>query len=97
MRPKKRIPLISNSGLFELDNSLEYDLKVEVDESYKTKYLKNVFYMSNKLYLYFRVKNIIKDEGNVFLFITFPEFPILEIDNRTNEQIKIYETKKDEQ
>ena len=49
------------------------------------------------IYLYFRVKNIIKDEGNVFLFITFPEFPILEIDNRTNEQIKIYETKKDEQ
>ena len=96
IKAKKGSPIISNSGLFELDNALEYDLKVEVDKSYKNKYPTNVFYMSNKLYLYFRVKYIISEEGNVFLFITLPEFPILEIDNRTNRQIKIYETKKDE-
>ena len=96
IKASKKSPLIAYSGLFELDNSMEYDLKVEVDESYKSKYLRNVYYMSNKLYLYFRVKNKITDEGNIFLFITFPEFPILEIDNRTSEQIKIYETKKDE-
>ena len=96
VKANKKNPLISYSGLFELDNSMEYDLKVEIDESYKSKYIRNVFYMSNKLYLYFRVKNKITDEGNVYLFITFPEFPLLEIDNRTTEQIRIYETKKDD-
>ena len=96
IKANKKSPLISYSGLFELDNSMEYDLKVEVDDSYKSKYPRNIFYMSNKLYLYFRVKNKTTDEGNVYLFITFPEFPLLEIDNRTNEQIKIYENKKDD-
>ena len=96
IKANKKSPLISYSGLFELDNSMEYDLKVEVDNSYKSQYPKNVYYMSKKLYLYFRVKNKTTDEGNVYSFITFPEFPILEIDNRTTEQIKIYETKKDE-
>ena len=87
-------PLISFTGAFELDNSMEYELKVEVDDSYKKKYPKNVFYMNNKLYLYFRIKNAITDEGVVYLLITFPDFPILEIDNRTKEEIRIYETKK---
>ena len=96
IKVNKKSPLISFSGLFELDNSMEYDLKVEVDETYKSKYPKNYFYMSNKIYLYFRVRNKTTDEGNIYLFITFPEFPILEIDNRTSEQIKLYETKKDE-
>ena len=73
---------------------MEYELKVEVDDSYKKKYPKNVFYMNNKLYLYFRIKNAITVEGVVYLLITFPDFPILEIDNRTKEEIRIYETKK---
>ena len=90
-------PLISLSGEFELDNSMEYELKVEVDESYKEKYPKNTFYMGNKLFLYFRIKDKISDEGNVYLFITFPDFPILEIDNRTKEEIRIYETKKEDE
>ena len=96
IKPNKKSPLISYSGLFELDNSMEYDLKVEVDNSYKSQYPRNVYYMSKKLYLYFRVNNKITNEGNVYLYITFPEFPLLEIDNRTKEQIKIYETKKDD-
>ena len=97
IKVKKNSPLISLSGSFELDNSMEYELKLEVDESFKEKYHKNVFYMGDKLYLYFRIKDKITDEGNVYLFITFPEFPILEIDNRTKEQIRIYETKKEEE
>ena len=80
IKVSKSSRLISLSGSFELDNSMEYELKVEVD----------------KIYLYFRIKDKIMDEGNVFLFITFPEFPILEIDNRTKEEIKIYETKKED-
>ena len=76
---------------------MEYELKVEVDETFKEKFPKNVFYIKDKLYLYFRIKDKIMDEGNVFLFITFPEFPILEVDNRTKEEIKIYETKKEDQ
>ena len=96
IKGSKKSPLISYSGLFELDNLMEYDLKVEIDDTYKNKYQKNIFYMSKKMYLYFRVKNKTTDEGNIYIFITLPEFPILEIDNRTNEQIKIYETKKDE-
>ena len=96
VKVNKRSEMISFSGLFELDNLMEYDLKVEVDATYKSKYSKNIFQMANKIYLYFRVKNKITDEGNVYLFITLPEFPIFEIDNRTSEKIIIYETKKDE-
>ena len=90
-------PLISLSGEFELDNAMEYELKVEVDESYFYKYPKNVFNIGDKVFLYFRIKDKITDEGNVYLFITFPDYPILEIDNRTNELIKIYETKKEDE
>ena len=86
---------ISYSGSFELENSMEYELKIEVDEIYKIKYPNNVFYMGNKLYLYFRIKDKITNEGNIYLFITFPEFPLLELDNRTNKEIKIYETDND--
>ena len=76
---------------------MEYELKVEVDESYFYKYPKNVFNIGDKVFLYFRIKDKITDEGNVYLFITFPDYPILEIDNRTNELIKIYETKKEDE
>ena len=96
VKVNKRSEMISFSGLFELDNLMEYDLKVEVDATYKSKYSKNIFQMANKTYLYFRVKNKITDDGNVYLFITLPEFPIFEIDNRTLEKIIIYETKKDD-
>ena len=96
VKVNKRSEMISFSGLFELDNLMEYDLKVEVDATYKSKYSKNIFQMANKTYLYFRVKNKITDDGNVYLFITLPEFPIFEIDNRTSEKIIIYETKKDD-
>ena len=85
----------SFSGSFELDSSLEYELKVEVDYSYKKKYPINTFDIGNKLYLYFRIKNKITEEGNVYIYIKFPQFPLLEIDNRTNEQIKIFENKED--
>ena len=96
VKVNKRSEMISFSGLFELDNLMEYDLKVEVDATFKSKYSKNIFKMANKIYLYFRVKNKITDDGNVYLFITLPEFPIFEIDNRTPEKIIIYETKKDD-
>ena len=97
LKLSKDNPLISLSGSFELDNSMEYELKVEVDESYIYKYPKNVFNIGDKVFLYFRIKDKITDEGNVYLFITFPDFPILEIDNRTKELIKIYETKNEEE
>ena len=97
LKLSKDNPLISLSGSFELDNSMEYELKVEVDESYIYKYPKNVFNIGDKVFLYFRIKDKITDEGNVYLFITFPDFPILEIDNRTKELIKIYETKKEDE
>ena len=97
IKVSKSSPLVSLSGSFELENSMEYELKVEVDESFKDKYPKNVFYIRDKIYLYFRIKDKITDEGNVYLFITFPEFPILEIDNRTKEEIRIYETKKEDE
>ena len=90
-------PLISLSGSFELENSMEYELKVEVDSSLEKKYAKNIFKLGDKSYLYFRIKDKITDEGNVYLFVTFPDFPILEIDNRTKEEIKIYETKKEDE
>ena len=96
VKVNERSEMISFSGLFELDNLMEYDLKVEVDATFKSKYSKNIFKMANKIYLYFRVKNKITDDGNVYLFITLPEFSIFEIDNRTPEKIIIYETKKDD-
>ena len=79
------------SGPFDLDESKDYDYKIEINNELYEQYKKNCYKTGNKNYIFFRIKIKIY-QYTTYIIISFTEFPCLEIKNRTSQKIKIYET-----
>ena len=78
------------SGPFNINDSKDYDYKIEINKDTMKKYKKFSYFSGIKNYLYFRIKFKIF-QNTIYIFLIFPEFPYLEIKNRTSEKIKIFE------
>ena len=85
--------LIYYSGIFNLENELDADLKIKINRKSPifNREMKIFTYDSVEYYILIRVINQSYDKGTVFILLTHPIFPYLEISNLTNTPIRIYE------
>ena len=95
---KKRIYRINVgdnwSGPFDVDNVEDFDLKVKIKKEDKDKY-QNVFtYDNENYYILIRVINQTYDSGLIYIMLTTPTYPYMEINNKTESIVKISENKK---
>ena len=82
------------SGNFDIDDSKDYDYKIEITKELMEKYKKHSYTCNSRHYLYFRI--IFKIfQNTTYIFLSFPEFPYLAIKNRTSETIIIHEDQND--
>ena len=78
------------SGPFNIDESKDYDYKIEVNQDLLKKYRNNAYTSGKRNYIYFRIKCKIY-QYTTYIILSFCEFPDLEIINRTTEKIEVYE------
>ena len=78
------------SGPFNIDESKDYDYKIEVNKDLLKKYRNNAYTSGKRNYIYFRIKCKIY-QYTTYIILSFCEFPDLEIINRTTETIEVYE------
>ena len=81
------------SGIFNLENIMDVDIKIKIDRN-SPKYnneMKLFSYDGKEYYILIRVINQSYDQGTVFILLTHPLFPYLEIANNTNVPIRICE------
>ena len=78
------------SGPFNIDDSKDYDYKIEIDNEFMNKYRRYTYTYGNKYYFYFHIKFNIYQYTS-YILLCFQEFPELGIINRTSETIKVYE------
>ena len=86
--------VINYSGIFNLENELDVDLKIKINKNlpqFNNPQMKIFTYDYKDYYLLIRVINKFYDKGTVFIMLTLPKYPYLEINNMTKEPIKIYE------
>ena len=83
------------SGPFDIENMEDYDVKIKVSPEIAkmNKDLKVFSYDNLQYYLLVRIINQTYDNGLIYLLITSPLFPYLDIINKTGESLKIYEEK----
>ena len=88
--------LFSYSQPFNTDNVNDIDLLIKIGKSDLPKYKKfknNIFSNNNKdNYILIRIINKTYDDGTFYLLILLPIFPFMEINNETDERIKISES-----
>ena len=88
---------INWSGPFDVENVEDFDLMIKIEKNEINKYPRNIFtYNGNEYYILIRMINQTYDKGIIYIMLNLPHYPYLEIDNKTNSPIKIYETKKGE-
>ena len=81
------------SGIFNLENIMDVDLKVKVDKN-SSKYnqeMKLFSYDGKEYYILIRIINQTYDQGTVYLLLTHPHFPYFEISNMTQVPLRVYE------
>ena len=78
------------SGPFNIDESKDYDFKIEINKELSKKYRKYSYNIGNTNYINFRIKYKIY-QYTTYIFLSFFDFPDLKIINRTSETVKIYE------
>ena len=88
--------LFSYSQPFTTDNVNDVDLLIRIGKSDLHKYKRfknNIFTNNNKdNFILIRIINKTYDDGIFYLLILLPVFPFMEINNETDEQIKISES-----
>ena len=81
------------SGIFNLENVMDVDLKIKIDKNSK-KYnqeMKLFSYDGKEYYILIRVINQSYDQGTVYILLTHPHFPYFEISNMTQVPLRVYE------
>ena len=88
---------INWSGPFDVENVEDFDLMIKIDKKEIDKYPKNIFtYNGEEYYILIRMINQTYDKGIIYIMLNIPHYPYLEIDNKTNSLVKIYESKNSE-
>ena len=88
---------INWSGPFDVENVEDFDLMIKIEKNEIKNYPHNIFtYNGNEYYILIRMINQTYDKGIIYIMLNLPHYPYLEIDNKTNSPIKIYETKNGE-
>ena len=84
---------INFSGIFNLENVLDVDLKIKIYKKSPmfSRQMKIFSYDGHEFYILIRVINQSYDKGTVFILLTHPNFPYLEICNLTESPLRIYE------
>ena len=85
--------MIHYSGIFNLENELDIDLKIKINKNSPqfNREMKIFSYDTVEYYLLIRVINQTYDKGTVFILLTHPNFPYLEISNLTKAPLRVYE------
>ena len=82
------------SGIFNLENEMDVDIKIKIDKNnkkYNDKEMRIFSYDGREYYILVRVINQSYDQGTVFILLTHPIFPYFEIANYTHAPLRIYE------
>ena len=84
---------INYSGIFNLENELDVDLKIKINITSPifNKEMKTFSYDGLEYYILIRVINQTYDNGTVYILLTHPNFPYLEICNMTKTSLRIFE------
>ena len=72
------------SGIFNLENEMDVDIKIKIDKNnkkYNDKEMRIFSYDGREYYILVRVINQSYDQGTVFILLTHPIFPYFEIDS----------------
>ena len=91
---KDESTLLTNySGIFNLENITDVDIKVKINKnaSFIKPEMKVFSYDGKQYYILIRVINQTYDQGTVFILLTHPVFPYLEISNQAHAPLTIYE------
>ena len=84
---------INYSGIFNLENELDVDLKVKINKNSPmfNRQMKLFSYDGVEYYILLRIINQTYDKGTVYILLTNPIFPYLEVSNLTKVPLRIYE------
>ena len=85
--------IMNYSGIFNLENELDIDLKVKINNNSPmfNREMKIFSYDGQEYYILIRVINKTYDNGTIFILLTHTRFPYLEISNLTNAPLRVYE------
>ena len=85
--------VINYSGIFSLENELDIDLKIKINKNSPmfNREMKLFSYDGLEYYILLRLINQTYDKGTVYLLLTHPIFPYLEVANLTDAPLRIYE------
>jgi len=84
---------INYSGIFSLENTQDIDLKIKINKNSPmfNREMKIFSYNGIDYYILIRIINQSYDQGTIFILLTHPIVPYLEVSNLTNTSIRIYE------
>ena len=84
---------VNYSGIFNLENIIDVDLKIKINRNSPmfNREMKIFSYDGIDYYILIRVINQTYDNGTVYILLSHPIFPYLEISNETNAPLRIYE------
>ena len=87
------LQVINYSGIFNLENQLDVDLKIKINPNSPkfNREMKIFSYDGSEYYILIRIINQTYDQGTIYILIAHPLFPYLEISNLTKAPLRIYE------
>ena len=87
------LQIMNYSGIFNLENVLDVDLKIKINKnsSMFNKQMKIFSYDGIEYYILIRVINQSYDQGTVYILLSHPIFPYLEISNETKAPLRVFE------
>ena len=87
------LQVVNYSGIFNLENQLDIDLKIKIDPNSPkfNREMKIFSYDGTEYYILIRIINQTYDQGTIYILLAHPLFPYLEVSNLTNAPIRIYE------
>ena len=85
--------MVNFSGIFNLANEMDVDLKVKINRKSPiiNREMKIFSYDGKEYYILIRLINQTYDKGTVYLLLTHPNFPYLEVANLTKAPLRIFE------
>jgi hypothetical protein len=85
--------MINYSGIFNLENELDVDIKIKINKNSPqfNRQMKIFSYDQIDYYILIRIINQTYDKGTVYILLTHPNFPYLEISNMTKEPLRVFE------
>ena len=85
--------MINYSGIFNLENELDVDIKIKINKNSPqfNRQMKIFSYDQIDYYILIRIINQTYDKGTIYILLTHPNFPYLEISNMTKEPLRVFE------